>query len=139
MPSHPSIRLWEDSRERLLDPQAKVAPPVHFTVKGRFLAGSSLVHCNQPRRLRAAYFLGEGSTHGVTFRRIDGAEALLHWITHAFLLDIEDHHLIRRSFEGAVRLANTVACFHLDYPRRYEDLGHLMQAIVEHASSEGLR
>jgi hypothetical protein len=31
------------------------------------------------------------------------------------------------------------AALQLDYPRRYEELGHLMQAIVEHASTEGSR
>jgi hypothetical protein len=118
---------------------SKVGAPLHFTVKGRFLAGTGLAYCDQPRQLRAAYFLGEGSTGVVNFRRIDGAEALLQWLNHAFLLDIEDHPLIRRSFEGAVRLANTVACFRLDYPRRYEELEQLMQAIVEHAFSEGSR
>jgi hypothetical protein len=38
LPSHPSIRLWEDSEVALVPPTARRAPPVHYTSKARFLA-----------------------------------------------------------------------------------------------------
>ena len=38
LPSHPSIRLWEDSEAALVPPTARRAPPVHYTSKARFLA-----------------------------------------------------------------------------------------------------
>src|SRR5262249_29535248 len=90
LPSHPSIRLWEDSQQMLVDRDAETAPPLHFTPKVRFLAGMELPHCNQPRPLLRTYFLGNGSAAEITFRRLDGSEPLLAWVKHSFLLDVED-------------------------------------------------
>lgn len=135
-PSHPSIRLWQDSREQLIDPEIQTAPPLHFTSKSRVLAGIGLAHCDQPRRLATAYFLGDGSAQDITFRPLSASEALVNWLKHSFLLDIEDRDLIAAHFDGVAMLGNELACYHLDYPRRYGDIGHLLQAIVKHATSE---
>ena len=42
IPSHPSIRLWEDSQEALVNSSAEMAPAVSFTSKARFLAGQGI-------------------------------------------------------------------------------------------------
>ena len=60
-PSHPSIRLWDDSQEALLAADAELAPPVQYTPKARILSGDTLPFCNAARRLRRVYFLGDGS------------------------------------------------------------------------------
>ena len=49
LPSHPSIRLWEDSRRALVAASAATAPPVQYTDKARFLAGEGIAFCAQPR------------------------------------------------------------------------------------------
>ena len=54
LPSHPSIRLWRDSREALIEPGTDTAPAVQHTSKARLLAGPALAHCPRPRMLRAA-------------------------------------------------------------------------------------
>ena len=38
LPSHPSIRLWEDSEDALVAEEVPIAPPVQYTSKARFLA-----------------------------------------------------------------------------------------------------
>jgi hypothetical protein len=138
IPSHPSIRLWNDSHQRLLAPDTNKAAPLHYTSKSRFLAGSLLAHCDQPRLLRAAYFLGNGTANEITFRRLTPAESLLAWLKHAFLLDVEDRTLIRSHFDGTAKLANDLVCHHLDYPRCYDVLDSVRQAIVRHANSESV-
>ena len=81
-----------------------------------------------------AYFLGDGSATNITFRRLTEAETLLAWARHSFLLDVEDRTLISAHFDGIATLANHLVCYNLDYPRRYNDLKHLLEAVVAHAT-----
>jgi hypothetical protein len=131
-PSHASLRLWSDSRERLLGAGAKVAPAVDYTPKTRLLAGEALPHCDAPRRLIGAFFLGDGSERGVVIRPLSAAEALIEWAKHSFLLDVEDRDLIAAHFDRVATLANRVPCFALDYPRRYDVLPHVLDTIRDH-------
>ena len=89
-PSHPSIRLWEDSEEALIAPGVETAPAVSFTSKSRFLAGEAIPFCDQPRPLRRMYFLGDGSAETIQIHRLSPAEALVEWVKHSFLLDVEE-------------------------------------------------
>ena len=132
LPSDPSIRLWEDSRQALVDGNAETAPPLQFTSKLRFLAGTGIVHCNQPLPLLRAYFLGDGSAQDVTFRRLSGSESVLAWVRHSFLLDAEVQAMLGPHFDWVTELVNEVSCFSLDYPRRFEDLCRVREAIIEH-------
>lgn len=138
LPSQPSIRLWDDSHEELLDGDATTAPPMPFTSKTRFLAGVQIPHCDQARPLRRAYFLGDDLTQGISFRRLNEAEALIEWIKHSFLLDVEDRPMLGDHFDRVAQLANRMPCYHLNYPRRFEELGCLRQSILEHATCEDL-
>jgi len=134
-PSHASIRLWDDSRESLLDCDATLAPAVDYTSKARLLAGPGLVHCGKPQNLLTAYVLGDGSAHDVTFRRLTEAEMLVEWTKHSFLLDIEDRSLVQQHFERVAALADRITCFCLDYPRRYDALDNVLAAIADHAAT----
>ena len=141
-PSHPSVRLWEDSREALLPDDAATAPPVHYTTKSRFSAGAQLRYSDEPRRLAALYFLGNAglaAESDVVIRCLDPARALCELLQHSFILDVEDRPRVRAHFVRLVKLANEAACFHLDYPRCYEDLPRVLRAIRAHAASEGRR
>ena len=137
LPSHPSLRLWQDSHERLLRDEPERAPALAYTSKARVLAGTSLTHCDEPRPLRTAYFLGDGSATEITFRRLTEVETLLAWARHSFLLDVEDRTLISAHFDGIATLANHLVCYDLDYPRRYDDLDRLLKAVVAHATHLG--
>ena len=136
LPSHPSIRLWDDSKEVLLGRYAKTAPPLPFTSKTRFLAGVQLPHCDQPLPLRRAYFLRDECSQGISFRPLSEAEALVEWVKHAFMLDVEERPMLGDHFDRVARMANHIRCYHLDYPRRFEDLSCIQQAIEEHATCE---
>ena len=134
LPSHPSIRLWDDSHAKLLEPDAKRSPALDFTSKARFMAGDQLTHCDQPRPLRAVYFLGGGDVAQTSIRRLSALQALAEWAKHSFLLDVEDKRLMRAHFDHIVMLANRLPAYHLDYVRRYEDLDNLRSVIVDHAN-----
>ena len=136
LPSHPSIRLWEDSQEALIAPGARTAPALHYTSKARFLAGEDLVFCEQARPLRRVYFLGDGSATTLEFERLSGAEALIEWVKHSYLLDVEEKPRLASHFDQVANLANQPIHYRLDYPRRFEELAFLRQAIVDHARGE---
>lgn len=137
LPSHPSIRLWEDSEAALIAPGVRTAPALPFTPKSRFLAGDEIRFCDQPRPLRRVYFLGNGKVATLAFQRLSAAEALVEWVKHSFLLDVEEKPRLASHFDQVAKLANQPIHYRLDYPRRFEDLACVRAAIVEHAQSEG--
>ncbi|HCU53759.1 MAG TPA: hypothetical protein DIC36_05610, partial [Gammaproteobacteria bacterium] len=106
LPSHPSIRLWEDSQQALIVAGAPVASPVSYTSKSRFLAGGNIAFCDQPRRLRCVYFLGTGVASGLQFERLQAGEALIELVKHSFLLDIEERELLAAHFDELSRLTS---------------------------------
>lgn len=136
MPSHPSIRLWQDSEAALIAPDTPTAPALEFTSKSRFLAGEIIPFCDSPRPLRRVYFLGDGSAPEVMFQRMRPAEALIELVKHSFLLDIEEREMLAAHFDELSSLANLPIYYRLDYPRRFEELARVRQAIVEHAKKE---
>lgn len=132
VPGHPSIRLWSDSEQNVLASATSSAEPVQFTPKGRYLAGSLLPYCSQARPLAAAYFLGDRSAETITIRPVPASEALMLLLNHAFILDVQDMSLVRSHFDKTVVIANDLRCFHLDYPRRYDELPGLHRALLDH-------
>ncbi len=136
LPSHPSLRLWQDSQEALIGPETKTAPPLAYTAKARLLAGTGLAFCAQARPLRRAFFLGEGGAAEVTLAPLSAAQALVEWVKHSFLLDPEEKPALASHFDRVATLAGRVRCFRLDYPRRFEELPRVRQAIVRQLQEE---
>ena len=136
MPSHPSIRLWQDSHQQLMPTNVELAPPVQFTSKARILAGDNVNFCDEPRRLLAAYFLGELDVSDIVIKPLSPSEKLIAWARHAFLLDIEDTRSVGRHFGDTANLANAVPCYEVIYPRRYDMLAKVRAALTECALSD---
>jgi hypothetical protein len=134
LPSHPSIRLWQDSEQALVPRNSTSAPPVEYTSKTRFLAGSELLFCNQPRQLRHIYSLGAGNASAITIEPVRPSAALLDMVRNSFLLDIGEQEMLARHFDEISRIAELPIHFELDYPRRYETLDSLRDAIVRHVA-----
>lgn len=133
VPSHPSIRLWADSRAALVSAQVSVAPAVSFTDKSRIFAGPGVAFCTENRPLRHVYFLGKGSARVPTIEPVRPAEALIELVKHSFLLDIESREMLASHFDDLTRLAELPIYFGLDYPRSYEALPAVREAIIRHA------
>jgi hypothetical protein len=136
LPSHPSIRLWADSEEALIAPRVDRAAALSYTSKSRVLAGEDVRFCDQPRPLRRVYFLGDGSAGSIRFQALRPADALVEWVKHSFLLDVEERPRLASHFDQVARLASQPIHYRLDYPRRFEDLASVRQAIVDHAREE---
>jgi hypothetical protein len=138
MPSHPSIRLWNDSEQALIGDSVTKAPPLEYTSKARFLASDGIHFCDHPRHLHRVYFLGDGTPQQPVFERLIAADALIELVKHSFLLDIEEREMLAAQFDELSRLVRQPIYYRLDYPRRFEDLAQVRQAIMNHANDEKL-
>lgn len=134
IPSHPSIRLWDDSREALLSDSAVFAPSLEFTSKARLLAGTDLAFCPERRNLARVYLLGIGAADTPTITLATPASALTELLRNSFLLDINAQDMLARHFDALTRIANLPIHYHLDFPRRYGDLDQVREAIIQHAA-----
>ena len=135
-PSHPSVRLWDDSREALLAADAELAPPVQYTPKARILSGDSLHFCDAARRLRRVYFLGDGSAQKLTIQRMRPSEAMIGLVRNSFLLDIEAREMLSSHFDVLVEMVALPIYYQLDYPRSFAALPEIRQGILEHANAQ---
>ncbi|KJS08341.1 MAG: hypothetical protein VR73_05830 [Gammaproteobacteria bacterium BRH_c0] len=134
-PSHPSIRLWHDSHEALMPEGSPSSPPVDYTPKTRFLAGDAVLYCGEPRPLRAIYLLGDGSTPSISIQSVSSRDAIIELVRHSFLLDIEERAMLTHHFGQLTDLVKSVSFFRLDYPRRYDYLPDVRQAVIAHAKA----
>ena len=134
IPSHPSIRLWDDTQVALASPSMTLAPAVSFTAKARFLAGPGIAFCDEVLPLRRVFFLGEGNAIAPAIEPLRPAQALIELVKHSFLLDIEAPDRLTRQFDDLARLAESSVYFRLDYPRRYDALKMVREAIVRHVN-----
>jgi len=143
LPSHASLRLWEDSVGALVGEEALQAASVSYSSKARLLAGEALTYSGAPQPLLAAFVLeraavyAEGTQSTVTFRALRGAERQMAWVENSFLLDIEDHELLARHFEWTHRISGAVPTVALDYPRDYGMLPDVRRAVRKHIATLG--
>ena len=134
LPSHPSIRLWEDSQMELIGAQP-AAPPAQYTTKVRFIAGDGLAFCNEPRTLHTMFFLRSGDAPTIRIEPIRAPAALLELVRHSFLLDVDEHRTLAAHFDEISRIANMSIHYRLDYPRRFDQLPLLLEAIQRHVDA----
>lgn len=132
MPSHASLRLWEDSVEALIDQGIDEAGPISYSSKARLLAGEALAHRNEPQPLLAAFVLAAQEAQDVSIRTLTGLDRYMAWLGNSFLLDIEDHELLARHFDWTHRISGAVPTFALDYPRDYVMLPDVRAAVHQH-------
>ncbi len=135
-PSHASIRLWDDSQQALVSPSAEFAPTVQYTPKARILSGETLVFCPDPLPLRRIYFLGDVGADTIRIEPLPASKALIGLVKNTFLLDIDEQQTLATHFDQLSKMVNLPIYYRLDYPRRYEDLPAVRQAIIEHATTE---
>lgn len=135
LPSHPSIRLWDDSQEEVLAADANSILPVNYSTKSRLLASERLAYCGQSKPLLAAYFLGEGTADDVVIDALPAADLAVRFLSNSFQLDIENRGALLRGFDATAELCNQVRGFTLDYPREFDRLSQVRELVTLHAMS----
>lgn len=137
-PSHPSIRLWDDSRVALI-PESEATPSMEKVSKVRLLAGAAVSFCDVPRLLQRVYFLGEDEVGSITIEPVSGRDAMLELVKNSFLLDIDARDMLTHHFCQLVEMVKTPMFYRLNYPREYEMLPKVREAVINHAATLGKR
>ena len=146
LPSHASVRLWEDSVEALQSSRPQGGLPQQaasysrgqapsYTDKARLLAGDALRFHDEPARLLAAYLLQNEGPSETAIALLEGSARHMAWVENSFLLDIEDRDLLARHFDWTHRISSRVRTYSLDYPRDYGMLPEVRQSISAHAAT----
>ena len=133
-PSHPSLRLWQDSQDALVSSNAALAASVDYSSKVRMLAGGDIAYCDEPRPLRRIFYLGQGTSDEPTIEPMRPLTAMIELARSSFLLDVEEQQMLTLHFGDISRLAELPIHFRLDYPRRYECLTAVRDAIIQHVT-----
>lgn len=136
-PSNAAVRLWRDSEEAVLPKDIEAAPPVQYTSKSRFVAGDELPHCNEISELGVIYVLFREGVNAPTITPLRANEAMMEFMKHSFMLDARGENALRGHFERMSTLAREARSFRLDYPRDYDQLPIVREAILNHQHSLG--
>jgi hypothetical protein len=131
-PSNPNLGLWHDSAAAVF---GRRDPPSQENEREKLRIEASVESPFQtrPLGLRAIYVLGPGTVDSVAIEALAPAAAFSAMLQHAFILDIEDRVRMRLQWRQMGELAERVPCFALDYPRRYDALPAVLEAVIDHA------
>ena len=137
-PGHPSLRLRDDSREVIAKRPGQTESVIDHNAKSRFLADDKFSFCAENRALAHLYFLGDGSSAGVSITPVSSQKSVIEMMRHCFLLGVDERELLAKNFQRLAELAREPIFFNLDYPRRFDFLGQVREAVVKntHVSSE---
>jgi hypothetical protein len=134
-PRRPILRLRPDSEAAILR-LPELVPAEFGQLKTRVAARSEIPFHTNAVPLTALYLLAEPSQRdNLAITRLSPAAALSEMIGHSFILDVEDRPRMKAHFDRLAQLVVKLTCYSLDYPRRYEGLPTLVDAIIEHAQS----
>ena len=111
VPSHPSIRVWDDSYSALIPNGTKKNPSAQYTSKIRVLAGDELPFCTKRRRLRRLYFLGDRKVKETIIEPLSPTAAIIELVKHSFLLDIEEGAMLAAHFSELTDLLSAGLVF----------------------------
>lgn len=135
LPGSGKIRLWRDSGNALLGPDANTLPAFRYTSKGRFNARAHFVMATEPVPLKRLYFLEANGVGAPVAARIGGSDALFACTSSSFLLDWMDPVGTAKHFDSVTALCRSVDTYTLDYPRSFEFLPLVEDVVLAH---EGL-
>jgi hypothetical protein len=131
-PNSPVLRLWRDSDLAVLGRRDTPAL-AEEDEKRRIEASPHVPYHGQPLGLQAIYLLGEGDAELVAIDPMVPPSAFDALMRHAFILDIEDRARMRLQWDQIGDLAESVPCYALDFPRRFDSLPGVIEAILGHA------
>jgi hypothetical protein len=129
LPSHASLRLWDDSVAAMISADMARAGPVSYSDKTCLLAGEALAYRDAAEPLLAAFLLGVEEPEAISIVELDGSEQYRAWLENSFLLDIEDEELLAQHFDWTHRVSDAVPTYRLDYVRDFCILPKVRDAI----------
>ena len=131
-PGHHSIRLWGDSRDALVRPDPEHAEMQAGHGKLRLSNPSGIKFAEQPRTVSAIFHIQEAESEAISLVSLSPRDALSSSLEHMFLLDDRNKSVLSQHFDQLSGLSNRMPHFAIAYPRQYERLPDVLEAIVQH-------
>lgn len=131
-PNRPVLRLFHDSASFLLGGNPGWEEEHR---KAQVSASECLPYRAENAPLGQIFILGPGKSDRVNVTPLGSSAALIGLLPNAFILDVEHKQRLKGHFERLGRLAETVPVYELDYPRTYDHLPRVIEAIVELAGN----
>ena len=139
LPGHRSVRLWPDSLQEVLGNDGERILPVPYSSKARIANDQRIVHTSEPSPLQALMLLDGHEEDGpVALHLLSPTDALMSLLAHAFLLDLRQPAQIERQFEQMATLVKQVPVYRMHYPRRYDRLAQVRDALLELQTPKGV-
>ena len=136
VPSYPGVRLWDDSLGALFGPATQSENYAHYTSKRRLaLQPHGLPHAHRAVPLQCLYFLAEpdAAATAVRLTPLTPREVFLALVKHTFQLDITNQKQLKENFLRFTRLVSVPPAFLLDFPREWNHLPQVHEALLRHS------
>lgn len=129
---YPSLRLFPDSINALLEGIVGTSEVAHYTAKRRVDIAVPADSAIEPKPILAMFMLLEPSSEDkIRLDRLTEAEACMSLIESSFALDPSDTFRAAQRLEMASALARQVPAFVISYPRNYARLPLVRKAILD--------
>lgn len=138
-PAYPGLRLWDDALVYLFGDNGAYAPVAHYTDKHRVeIEKITKAYCTEPKPLKRLYAIadtpeGKDETDDETdivIERLSARESFMALVRCAFKLDITDQGMLKRQFHFLERAASRVSVRRLIFPRDFNLLPAVREAIL---------
>ncbi|MEP0189060.1 MAG: hypothetical protein ABJP70_04735 [Erythrobacter sp.] len=127
-PRRSGVRLFGDSANYLLG-EGPVWRDPHE--KEEVEADHGLPFSDEPTVLRHIFVLGPGEAGEPETLPLEAHAALPALLPHSFVLDVEDRPRLKAHFLRLAELSQVIACHTLDYPRQYDVLPRVIDAVQQ--------
>lgn len=135
--SYPGLRLWPDSLGMMNVDENSLDMSSGYSRKRRLAVGSDVIEFyEQSIPIKSVFVLRnrhkDSDAQAVSIELVKAQEKVVNLIEHSFRLDITDRDHTVREFETLARLAGKLPMYWLSYPRRYDMLPAVQEAIMSH-------
>jgi hypothetical protein len=139
MPSYPSLRLWQDTANRLLGPTRGLTPVAEYTSKLRLGARVSAIRFRRrPVRVRRIYMI-ERRRGAARIDVLSSRQAYMELLKIAFHLDPLDRVAARRQVAALAALAECVPVARLRLPLRLDSLDDVRRVVITDLRADAKR
>jgi hypothetical protein len=144
MPAPPQLRLWDESIDFLFaQKKPHLSRGVNYTNKAHLYEADAMgiVFSSEIVPLGCIYVLCspesvEELDTTIDIKRLSSREAMFHLLESVFRFDISDKSRVAQEFDFLSKIARSVPCFHLRYPRNFNLLSEVQSAVVENTLRE---
>lgn len=126
--SYPALRLWPDAAAGV---GGGAAPPVAgYTEKRRLGRGEGLAFVADAAPIARLYVVGPRAARRPRIDALSKREAVMALLTHSYVLDTSAAERLGEQLNAACRLVDAVPVRALTYPRRFDRLPEVRDAIL---------